>query len=311
MLYKASAPGSLMLLGEYAVLHAFPAVVCAVDKRIIVNLEPRDDQEIHVTSSLGKLQTKLSEIKLVKPFEFVLMTLKKYQPHFKQGCNITIEAEFSNKIGFASSAAVTVATLSAISAWLSLSYTLHDLLKYAREIIVAVQGMGSGADVAACVYGGMIAYEPKTLFVEKFLNAYPITVVYSGTKTPTPEAVAKVQSAFAYKPDELSSILQKIGEYAKKGIQAIAEKNRIELGRIMNRQQIQMEALGVSTQPLNKIVNVLQQDANIVGAKISGSGFGDSVVGLGRSDHDLNDIVPGSIAIPVTITNQGVFCEKS
>jgi mevalonate kinase len=40
LMYKASAPGSLMLLGEYAVLHDYPALVCAIDKRISVIIEP-------------------------------------------------------------------------------------------------------------------------------------------------------------------------------------------------------------------------------------------------------------------------------
>lgn len=55
--YKASAPGSLMLLGEYAVMHDYPALVCAIDKRITVTLVPSDDEVIEIDSALGSHHT--------------------------------------------------------------------------------------------------------------------------------------------------------------------------------------------------------------------------------------------------------------
>ena len=39
--YTASAPGSLMLFGEHAVLHGHAALVAAVDRRVTVTLRPR------------------------------------------------------------------------------------------------------------------------------------------------------------------------------------------------------------------------------------------------------------------------------
>jgi mevalonate kinase len=311
MLFRASAPGSLMLLGEYAVLNGYPALVCAIDKRIAVTLEPRHDQQIHLTSSLGELQTTTSDIQVVKPFEFVLMTLKKYQQHYKTGFNLTIEAEFSNTIGFASSAAVTVAMLSALFAWLDFPCSLNDFVRYARDIIRAVQGVGSGADVAACVYGGLIAYQAEPLSVERFLNAYPITVIYSGSKTPTAQAIEQVKLAFVNKPAELLRIMQHIGACAKRGIQAVADRNWVDLGRIMTLQQVQMDALGVTTPVLKTILEYLASNDDMLGAKISGSGLGDCIVGLGELHEGLVAADPGVIVIPVTITKQGVYCEKN
>src|SRR5438045_3958935 len=75
MLLRASAPGSLMLLGEYAVLHGQHALVCAIDKRMTVTLSPRDDKKILIESALGHYETTLSDLKLVSPFRFVLATL--------------------------------------------------------------------------------------------------------------------------------------------------------------------------------------------------------------------------------------------
>jgi mevalonate kinase len=324
MLFKASAPGSLMLLGEYAVLHGYPALVCAIDKRMRVTLEPRADQHIYLKSSLGTWHTHLAKLEIVKPFEFVLTALKKYQPYFQQGCTITIESEFSSTVGLASSAAITVAVLSAIFMWLEWRCSLNDLLKYAREIVFEVQGMGSGADVAACVYGGLIAYQPDSLSIEKYSNGPPITVVYSGSKMRTPQVVNQVKNTFAHQPDVFLNIIQAIGECTKQGIQAVADKNWVELGHMMDGQQTQMEALGVSTRVLDSIIAELRRHSNdgkgkgeganeagILGAKISGSGLGDCIIGLGRSDHLVSFSEKGAVLLPVNITHRGIDCEKS
>src|SRR3990167_7396944 len=115
MQFNASAPGSLMLLGEYAVLHGKPALVCAVDKRINVILTPRRDTTITIHSELlGDYQTDLLQLKIEKPFHFVLGALKHNQAKLKRGCDIEINSAFSDKVGLGSSAAVTIATLAAI-----------------------------------------------------------------------------------------------------------------------------------------------------------------------------------------------------
>src|SRR5207253_1594537 len=158
---KSSAPGSLMLLGEYAVLHGQHALVCAIDKRMTVTLTPRNDKKIFLESALGHYETTLSDLKMVAPFQFVLATLRAVRKNLKHGCHLKIESEFSDSVGFASSAAVTVATLSALTQWLchpeacssrrrisGLELSLQDFIKLARRIVRHVQGTGSGADVA-------------------------------------------------------------------------------------------------------------------------------------------------------------------
>jgi mevalonate kinase len=307
MWFKASAPGSLMMLGEYAVLEGYPALVCAVDKRISVTLVPRVDKKIYLESHLGTLQTLISDIQIIKPFEFVLTALKKYESYFNHGFDIHIHAEFSNMIGFASSAAVTVATLSVILNWLGISYSPKHILKEARDIIREVQGVGSGTDVAAAVYGGIVAYQPDDLEIEKFCDSYPLTVIYSGSKTPTPQAIRQVKQKFIGKQKELLQIFHTIGNCAQQGIQAMMTNNWKKLGEVMNAQQHQMEALGVSTPILNNIIEILDNDNAILGAKISGSGFGDCVIGLGSSEKKG---IENGVPLKVAITMQGVNCSS-
>lgn len=305
MSFEVSAPGSLMLLGEYAVLHGKPALVCAIDKRIKVTLVPRHDQQITIASSLGQHATHLNQLTITPPFQFVLATINKFKKKMKFGCDITISSEFSDKMGFASSAAVTVATVTALSEWLKISMSQLELVRKARSIIREVQGVGSGADVAACVFGGIIAYRAAPLKIEKLSHSYPITVMYSGSKTPTVEAIKRVGEFFSHQPNLYKQICKLIATCVNQARREIDRSEWEKVGKIMNIQQGLMQSLGVSSPVLDGIVYTLREQKTILGAKISGSGFGDCVVALGEVNGNALS------TIPVQITQKGVLCEKS
>ena len=308
MLFKASAPGSLMILGEHAVLYGSSALVCAIDKRMTVSVEERQDQQIHLQSSLGLYQTTISELQLVAPFQFVLATLQHFQSDMQVGCNIVIESQFSDKVGFASSAAVTVACVKVLTQFLQIEMDDMALIRTARQIIRAVQGMGSGADVAACVLGGMVAFNADPFSAERLPYQHTLTAVYSGYKTPTTDVVQQVVARTALYPELMHAILHSIGHCATLGIAAARTKDWRQLGDVMSMQQGLMQALGVSNDLLNEIIVALNQHA-ILGAKISGSGLGDCVIALGHvSTWQFKQ--KEVCLIPVAMSEQGVMCEK-
>lgn len=303
MWFRASAPGSLMLLGEYAVLHGGHALVAAVDHRMTVRLSPRNDSAIHITSQLGKLEIDLKQFAVQPPFQFLLTAIKNYLEQLPSGFNIIVDSEFSDQMGFASSAAVTVATLKVLHEWLQLPISNHDLILKARDVVRLVQGMGSGADVAACVLGGVVAYRAEPFSADTIPYQHPITVIYSGGKTKTADAIRMVNHYFSSHPKLFESICQAIDTCAQVGIHAAHESDHIELGKIMNVQQGLMDSLGVCTPILTGIIDMLRNDPAILGVKISGSGFGDCVIGLGEAKNTKR--------IHCSIDSRGLYCEKS
>lgn len=310
MQLKASAPGSLMLLGEYGVLYGKPAMVCAVDKRIHVFLSPRTDTRVEINSDLyGAFSTDLTEIEIVKPYHFVLAVLKQYQSRLKRGFNIEVKADFSDQVGLGSSAAVTVATLAALMGAMKVKMTSLDLIRQGRHIVRTVQGIGSGADIAASVHGGIVGYQGQPLSTEKFSLTHPLVVLYCGFKTKTVDAIKKVQNHFAFYPNVYAHLQSAIGQCTQAGMQAVRKGDWERLGEIMNIQQGLMEALGVSLPILHELIMMLRGMPEIKGAKISGSGLGDCVIGLGKlpAAYHFSDKVE---LIPVTMTTQGVVCEK-
>lgn len=313
MQLKASAPGSLMLLGEYAVLYGKQALVCAVNKRIHVTLTPRLDDRIEIQSDLhGTYITTLSELSIEKPFHFVLGALKQYQTRLKRGCDIVITTEFSDQVGLGSSAAVTVATLAAMVTWLNIRMSPLDLVRQGRNVVRQIQGIGSGADIAASVFGGVVGYQAQPLSAEKFSVTYPLTALYAGFKTPTVEAIQRVQTDFAPHMNLFRQLHNSIGQCAIEGIQALRKEEWNKLGQIMNIQQGLMESLGVSLPLLQNMIRNLRDQQAILGAKISGAGLGDCVIGLGElpTHYTYTEEQQAVQRLSVEMTLQGVHCEK-
>ncbi len=310
-IFKASAPGSLMLLGEYAVLYNKPAVVCAINQRMTVVLKPREDERVQVVSEgYGRLETNLKGLSITAPFEFVTACLLFHRKKLKSGCDIEIHSEFSDQMGLGSSAAVTVATLAALFAWLNEPRGPLHLIRAARQVVCEVQGLGSGADVAASVMGGIVAYRAAPLDLEKFSLAPALTVIYSGSKTKTAEAIRRVREKFAKAPALFNKLCQAIHHCAKEGIAALQAGDWPRFGAAMNVQQGLMQALGVSTSLLDDLIERLRLDPAILGAKISGSGWGDCVLGLGKAAHlGVEERFSGVKQIALQVTQDGVVLQ--
>lgn len=312
MSYKASAPGSVMMLGEYAVLYGKPALVCAIDRRVTVTYIPRPDDVIHIESSgYSGYETNLQQLKIEKPFQFVLGVFEHFRPKLRRGADIRISTDFSDQLGLGSSAAVTVATMATIVMALNIRMSALEMVRQGQRIVRNVQqGLGSGADVAAAVFGGVVSFQAQPLFAEKFALTHPLTLYYSGSKTPTATAIKQVEERFTQFPHLYKSLHTSIGQCATAGVQALRKGDWEALGKVMNMQQGLMTSLGVSNPLLQAMVEDLQTP-NMYGAKISGAGMGDCVVALGEPTEPSTYLrMQGVQAIPVTMTVNGVHCEK-
>ncbi len=308
--YRASAPGSLFLLGEHAVLHNKRAIVLAIDKRINVTLKPRFDNQIHIHSVLGNLESSINKLTIEKPFQFILAAIKLFEERLKFGFDLFITSEFSSEVGLGSSAAVTVATLAVLEQFVAKEKNVNHLrlFEMAKSIIREVQGVGSGADVAASVYGGVIVYQQYAPYIlKKLLFLLPLVVIYSGYKTPTPEVIKKVEKDRSLYPKVFEALYEVMDQTVFEAILLIEQENWPALGRVMDIQQGVMNALGVSTPLLNQLVDALKVLPDIYGVKISGSGLGDCIIGLGGEGSLPTQLNVSKISLAGTL--QGVSYE--
>ena len=310
-----------MIAGEHAVLHGKHALVAAVDQRVTVTLAPRGDDTIMIHSGLGAREMPREAIDDSAPFHFLGAVLKKYNADLPGGCDLTITADFPHNVGLGSSAAVTVAALAAIRAWLTGALPgQEDLMQGAVAVIRDVQGMGSGADVAAAVFGGVLLYKATPEVIARYpllptphsppSTPYaplpPISLVYAGYKTPTPQVIRIVEQRRALDEHGYARIFDKIDAGAISAAAAMEAADWRALGIALNSGQQMMEELGVSDETLADIVSRMNASPRIFGAKISGSGLGDCVLGIGT----LDAIDWTYREIPVELSLEGVRLEQ-
>lgn len=309
--YKASAPGTLMFFGEHAVLRNKLAIAGATDQRLEVTLTPRDDSCVSIESSLGNHQTTLETLKVDKPFHFILQAITHYKKQLTHGFDLKVTSQFSHNVGLGSSAAIVAATLCNLHQWLDLSLDNMDLFIAARDVIQKTQGRGSGADVAASIYGGLVAYRMKPLLIEKLNHLPEIDLIYTGYKTPTPEVINIVNTRVERKPKNYAELFGVMGTCTAKAIQAINNKDWSQLAELMCKHHLYQEALGTSDKTIKKIIDATKTDKNILAAKISGSGLGDCVVTLGKANQaDLFKNIPDVKIISTNLSQTGLHYES-
>ncbi len=154
----SKAPGKVMIAGEYSVLSGFPAVVAAIDRVATCRFKTGATLKF-----FSKTTKEFSEIESPL-FLAVIITFKKYGLDAKIG-NYHLDTsgffdESGQKMGLGSSAAA----ITALSHMILLQHGIADQEMLFQRAFEAHRlfsaSLGSGADIAASVYGS-ISYQPS------------------------------------------------------------------------------------------------------------------------------------------------------
>lgn len=297
-----SAPGNTMLMGEHAVLFGHRAIVCAVSQRIAVQLTPRDDDRVCIESSLAHHESTLNEILSgqTSPAElsFVLASIRTVQP--TRGFTLAITSEFSHTVGLGSSAAVTAACVYAVMLYTHGDAPMIDVFDAGLRAIHDVQKRGSGSDLAASVFGGIVGYTAEPRAITRLLqhsdlsaHTWPtLDLLYCGYKTPTPKVLEQVTQETEKFPKLYEALYAQMHNVCVQAEQAVISKDWQALGQLMNMYHGFMDALGVSDAKLSELVYSARQLDGVLGAKISGSGLGDCIITLSdptmKNEHSVH-----------------------
>ncbi|MEO0484740.1 MAG: mevalonate kinase [Pseudomonadota bacterium] len=275
MTITASAPGSVMVTGEHAVVYGHPCVVAAVEQRATVTVAPLPGRTVRVHSALGEVETTLDALEPAGPLRFVLACVAAIGP--EQGVEITTTSAIDPTLGLGSSAAVTVATFGALAAFSGAEVDIHA---EALVIVRAIQGRGSGADLAASLHGGLSRYQLGAA-VEALPVPPAMSLKYVGYKTPTGEVLARVAEAWAGR--DVDALYTRMGAAAEAAVVAARARDWAAMAVALDGYQGLMAELGVSNADLDALVDEGRGQA--LAAKISGSGLGDCVLAFGGVPH--------------------------
>ena len=303
-----SAPAKLMLLGEYAVLENYPALVAAVNKRLYVHLKPRRDRQIHIDSALAQHQTHCDAFTPYPQLDIVCSLIQSRLAQLQHGFELHIESDFHAQLGLGSSAAVCAAMGAALHRYCT---SLPADAKALWPWLYPLAGT-SGADLAASLWGGLISYQRLPCEIKKITHDLPLCVIYSGSKQTTPNMVSAMQHKKQHHL-HYQQLINGMGTLSAQGIAALKINDLTSFIQCMHQSQDNMQQLDLSTPALDHAANILNSFSNIQAVKISGSGGGDCIVGIGTLEAEQKaycqqalTTIPDACLLDISICPQGV-----
>ncbi|HEY3521335.1 MAG TPA: hypothetical protein VGK80_09870 [Rhodanobacteraceae bacterium] len=233
MRIKASAPGKLVLCGEYAVLEGAPALVLAVDARARVLLEDANDGAFHIAApdvGVPDARFDFDPRGGVRWFEVdearserlslvarVIEVFGARQTPFRASLDTAGFSLGGEKLGLGSSAALTVALAGALRVRARRGPPeIDELMALHRDW----QGGGSGLDVAASFSGGLSIYRSRDGRPSVERAQWPASLywccVWSGKAASTGTQLRRLSGWRARAPGHYAENMQRLAQCAEK-----------------------------------------------------------------------------------------------
>lgn len=290
MKVKASAPGKVILFGEHSVVYGGSAVVLAIDKKVTVVAELRNDDAIRIdASTLGlsglfrgtKYTPILGDFRASDKLKPIVVAVRSFEEktHVKKGINLTVTSDLPIAVGLGSSAATAVATVAAINEIYETALSSEEISLLALESEKAVHGNPSGIDNTIACYGGGLVYD-RQLGTQRLsdLEDLPLIIGNTGTPRSTGKLVAKV--AEMRKTNKVMDlVISCMSQVAQLGKEALLKHDYVRVGELMNINHGLLWALGVSSKQLDNLVNAALE-AGALGAKLTGAGGGGCMIAM-------------------------------
>jgi len=275
--------GKVILLGEHAVVHGYPALAGAIDRGVRIAATP------------GPLRLRVPAWGLdvaagdAHPVAAAIAAIASALA--APACTLEGDADLPAAAGLGSSAALSVAVTRALAAAAGATLDAERVIEVATLGERQFHGNPSGVDVALATRGGL------GLFVRGAAGGggltpiaappLPIVVGLSGEPRATRAMVERVAHALAADPEGAGARLAWLGDAATRGAEILTSSSPDlgALGGLLTGAHHRLDALGVSTATLDALVADALA-AGALGAKLTGAGGGGAVIALapGRED---------------------------
>ena len=198
----------------------------------------------------------------------------------REGFVIRVRSALPSAMGLGSSAALAVAIVRAFDRLLGLSLDDARINEIAFDCEKLAHGNPSGIDNTLATYARPTLFCNGESFRSEELElaqALPIVIACSHQKGATHEQVAGVRTRYERQPAHYAAIFDQVDALSLAGAEALVAGDYTKLGELMNVCQGLLNALGVSTPELERMVDIARK-AGAAGAKLTGAGGGGSIV---------------------------------
>lgn len=286
---SAKAISKVILSGEHAVVHGYPAIALPVfDCNAHVTISDNNDRHQSILINAPQISKSflLENYKTdCNPLELtVLNFLKKYDLPIPN-INLEIKSDIPIASGMGSGAAISTAIIKGLKDFFKINISLEEIYDLVYDIEKIYHGNPSGIDPKVIVYESPF-YFIRNVKMEK-LNIkakFDIIIIDSKIKSTTKEVVEWVGEQKKLYPEKYNKIFQSIGNISNK-LRFCLENNDIEhIGTLINDNHKYLQEIGISNPTLDHLVEICNK-CGALGSKLSGAGKGGIVIALIKPEN--------------------------
>lgn len=286
---EVSAPGKIILSGEHAVVYGKPEIITAIDRRLRVDIQEFKKAAKPLIFS-SQEPTNLLKFAVKKIFKI----LGKFP---QKNLQISVDSEIPVGSGLGSSAALAVATTTALFKYFNQPFDREKINKIAYEIEKKQHGHPSGGDNTIVTYGGFLWYRKETEFLKLFqpLKFNPRQLpefVLINTGRPletTGEMVMHVKQLYDRSRSRIERILNEIEKVTKEMLVALSQAKKKAIILAIKRNESLLEELGVVSPFAQKVIREVGRKGGV--AKICGAGGRKKSSGILLAFHPKKELL--------------------
>jgi hydroxymethylglutaryl-CoA reductase len=283
------AAGKVILLGEHAAVYDKHVLALPLSEAVVAQIM----EHVSVTSLTVFEEESVAQIDLsmtgksgfAAVLSLIMRRLKLDPLYF----TIRIRSKIPAAMGLGSSAAFSVAIIRAFDDLFDLGLDDLRVNQLAFDCEKITHGSPSGIDNNLATFAEPVLFSKSNATRTrplKLIEPPPLVVASSGVSANTLDQVAGVRVRYKRDPALYDMIFNEIDEMSLAGAEALRLRDYETLGALMNVCHGMLNAIEVSTPELEKMIQIARQKG-AVGAKLTGSGGGGSIVALcpGREEE--------------------------
>ncbi|MEO0574921.1 MAG: hydroxymethylglutaryl-CoA reductase, degradative, partial [Pseudomonadota bacterium] len=288
LLGEVSSAAKIILAGEHAVVYGRRAVGLPIPRALRAEIF---DSQLPLSITVDDWQLgfdarddadRRSPLGMLTSTILSLLDVSMPKGHIAVSCQIPFAA------GLGGSAALAVVLIRAIARMSGVKLTPERINELAFECEKLAHGTPSGVDNTLATFAAPLLFSPaaEQRWRDIRIGApLQLVIAFSGVKGVTSSLVARVKERRERMPAPFEDLFDSIDMQVEHCMQAMADGDLRALGDSLNICQGLLNALGVSHPVLENMVQIARE-AGALGAKLTGSGGGGSIVAICDGNAD-------------------------
>ena len=308
----SSAPGKFILFGEHAVVYGQPAIALPVSevnaRAIVTPLIAQPSGTIKIQDPAFNLDNFVKELPLDHAIsKSIDLTLKELGGSSHPAFKLKLSSTIPLASGMGSGAAISVAIIRAVSAFLGKPLEDEAVNRITYEVEKIHHGNPSGIDNTVITYQQPVFYvKDHPIEMIDLLHSFTFVIADTGVKSSTAVTVGDVRTAWQENSEKFNAIFNACGQITIKARSLLNTGEKEELGNLISGNHALLQKMGVSSPELDNLTSAAIS-SGAYGAKLSGGGRGGIMIALvpDGNTEEISSALLAAGAVNMIITRMG------